>query len=337
MNLNIKIFLISFFSILVFQLSIFAENKHKNFIENCLYDALLVAKQDQTVAQIQELCLDNEKKKIINNENTINLIYEEESEVSKQLTIESIAQENKYLLVPHKLNYVLPITYNSSINQTVSDINTDQNDSVELKFQLSIKSRIAEGLFWGKGDLWAAYTNLSFWQAYDTENSSPFRETNHEPELFLDFQPGYEIGNLTNSLLRFGANHQSNGRSGDSSRSWNRIYALFLLDHKKWQLGFKPWYWIKDTGKDNSDIDQFLGYSEIFTTYKGEIHQLSLMFRNSLRSNSRFGLQLDYSYPISEKVRAYFQYYNGYGESLIDYNDYSNRIGFGIQLSDTLW
>jgi len=61
------------------------------------------------------------------------------------------------------------------------------------------------------------------------------------------------------------------------------------------------------------------------------------MIRNNLNFNQNYGaIQLGGSFPISKKVRGYVQWFNGYGESLIDYNAYSNSIGIGVQLSDWL-
>ena len=48
------------------------------------------------------------------------------------------------------------------------------------------------------------------------------------------------------------------------------------------------------------------------------------------------GFELTWSYPLTRAFRAYAQYWNGYGESLIDYDARIERFGIGIALNDWL-
>ena len=48
------------------------------------------------------------------------------------------------------------------------------------------------------------------------------------------------------------------------------------------------------------------------------------------------GVEATWSYPLTRILRAYVQYYDGYGESLLDYDHHVRRIGVGVALSDYL-
>lgn len=265
--------------------------------------------------------------------------------IGKRLSAEEDNHANPFSLTAHRRNYLLPITYNSNTNGQPFSVADDKIKNIEVKFQFSFKFPIWDNLI-GNGDLWGAYTNLSFWQAYNDAYSSPFRDTNHEPEIFLRFENDGQLFGLRNTCNSIGLVHQSNGQGGALSRSWNRIYLQMALEGDNFTLTFKPWYRIPEQGKDsasdakgddNPDIEKYLGYGEIQASYKWQGHLFSVLWRNNLRrSENKGAVQLDWTFALTERLKGYLQYTNGYGESLIDYNAAVNRIGFGIILTDVL-
>ncbi len=46
--------------------------------------------------------------------------------------------------------------------------------------------------------------------------------------------------------------------------------------------------------------------------------------------------ELTWSLPLWQQLRLYFIYFDGYGESLLDYDHRTKRIGIGIGLNDYL-
>ncbi len=252
---------------------------------------------------------------------------------------------NPFTLIGHRENYLLPMSYNSSRNGEPLGISDSSLNNVEVKFQFSVKFAVWRNII-ADADLWAAYTNLSFWQAYNESRSSPFRDSNHEPEVFLSKNNDLTLFGFTNTVNRVGVVHQSNGKGGTESRSWNRIYLQMFLERDNLTLVFKPWYRIPEsrkdspgvsTGDDNPDIQAYLGYGEIKALYKWENHTFSLLWRNNLRrSDNRGAVELGWIFPITGCINGYLQYFNGYGESLIDYNSSVNRIGIGFIFTDLL-
>lgn len=272
---------------------------------------------------------------------------EEEKQVSA--VSERLRQDESHVLKPftlmaHKPNYLLVAAYNTYgynsevFQEQTGDSSLDLKDT-EAQFQLSVKFPLAVNLF-NAVDLYAAYTNRSFWQVYNSDISAPFRETNHEPEGWVQFNPKWEFLGFTNVSNMFGFVHQSNGRGGTASRSWNRVYANAIVERGNLAFSFKPWFRIsEDDSDDNPDITDYLGHYEIRAAYKWKEHVFSAMSRNNLESGFENGaVELAWTFPLWNYpyLNGYVQYFTGYGESLIDYDQYVNRIGIGISLTDWL-
>jgi phospholipase A1 len=264
-------------------------------------------------------------------------VKEEESVLKRREREEKRAGTGIFSLSTHRQNYFLPLAYNSNSNrEAYNSAGENKPSNIEVKFQLSFKVLLWEKMFWGNGDLFFGYTQLSFWQLYDKELSSPFRETNYEPEVFFKFDTDFNVLGLRNRLITFGFNHESNGKGGELSRSWNRVFAVLAADRGNFFIALKPWYRIPedDDDDDNPNIEKYMGYGELFGGYQLKGHVFSFMLRNNLRQNNRGAVELGWSYPIMTNLRLYAQYFNGYGESLVDYDHSVNRIGIGVMLND---
>ena len=248
---------------------------------------------------------------------------------------------------PHKSNYVLPLAYNHSPNNEPfnDELNGGELDNMEIEFQISIKVQLLDNVIGNNGDIFVAYTGQSWWQAYNSDLSSPFRETNYEPEVFMSFDTQWHIFGWDIYQIAPGFVHESNGRSLPLSRSWNRFFVNLNAEHAQWFINFKPWYRIPDdekvdaydpNGDDNPDIGYYMGNFELTTGYRSGEHRLSAMLRNNLRSDNKGAVQLDWSFPLkfTNNVRGYFQIFSGYGESLIDYNVRTQRISLGFIVTE---
>lgn len=263
-----------------------------------------------------------------------------QSPLDKRIAIEQMSQDNPFVLTSHKPTYLLPISYNSRPNGAAVGEGSDDLDRIEMKFQISLKFTVWRHLFGDNGHLSLAYTQQAYWQAYNDDISSPFRETDHEPEAMLTFYTDFDALGMRNRMLVFGFVHQSNGRTEESSRSWNRLYANFVLERRNLVISFRPWYRLPEEAKDddNPDIDDYLGHGDLTLAYENERNVYSLLFRNNLKTggDNHGAIQLDWSFPLKDKIKGYVQIFNGYGESLIDYDSSVTRLGFGIMLNDWL-
>jgi phospholipase A1 len=308
--------------------------------QECLFKVIKTADKNQTLQQLEDYC----DKEIVKDVAGV----KELGAISERLIKEKKTAFNPYVITPHKMNYILPVSVTDGINKEAYESFSNWADNlkdIEAKFQISIKVPLTTGDILTRGDqLFFGFTIESWWQLYTESISRPFRETNYQPEFFyitpINWHP---FGSNTGVILGF--EHQSNGRSQLISRSWNRVYANFLFEKNNFALSFRPWFRIPEeekentldaVGDDNPDIDKYMGHFELALAYDWQDdYEISMKFRENFAQHHG-SIELGFTFPLWGKLRGYAQYFNGYGESLIDYNHKQQRFGIGFALTDIL-
>ncbi|MBO6558614.1 MAG: phospholipase A [Pseudomonadales bacterium] len=250
---------------------------------------------------------------------------------------EEAVRDNWFAITPHRPNYILPATYNTSPDFSAYGPAGDLFSDTEVKFQLSLKTLLFDEL-WQNSSVSVAYTQQSFWQLYaEDEISAPFRETNYEPEFMWEIPLNHEILGFEARQLTLGLVHQSNGRAQPLSRSWNRVYSQIALDRGNLAVMAKVWTRIDDPDiDDNPRVEEYMGRAEFGFAYRYRDHTFSMDIKNSLGSDYRSGVELNWMFPLAHHLKGFVQIYSGYGESMIDMEQHINRIGIGVALSDWL-
>lgn len=149
--------------------------------------------------------------------------------------------DNPFVLYPYESNYLL-YTLTSDMNKEAIESYdwADKAKKDEVKFQLSLAFPLWRGILGDNSVLAASYTQRSWWQLSNRGASSPFRETNYEPQIFLGWATDYSFAGWTLRDIELGLNHQSNGRSDPTSRSWNRVYARLMAENGNLLAEIKP-------------------------------------------------------------------------------------------------
>lgn len=254
---------------------------------------------------------------------------------------------NTFTISPYKPVYIMPVRYSSSVNNQPSSANLENvspqssaYENWEVKFQLSLKAKVAQGLLWGKGDIWLAFTQTANWQIFNGAISRPFRELNYEPEVLFNYPLNWTIDDFTIKMAGLGLNHQSNGKSLPQSRSWNRVIAHVAMQYRDWSFMLRPWWRIPEDAStnDNPGIEDYVGRGELVGVYSKKGHMVTLMLRSNLRFNNHYKgyTEFTYTYPIKNDLKAFITFSNGYGDTLIDFNHNQTNIGLGVSLIEWL-
>ncbi len=215
------------------------------------------------------------------------------------------------------------------------------------RFQISFKYR-----FFNEGgdlarnltplrDLYFGYSQTALWDL--ESDSAPFRDSSYRPSLFYRNDALWTSAAKDVRLgIATGFEHESNGRDGLSSRSINTAYVRPMLrfgDPAGWHLTLGPKLYGYFDRSGNADIARYRGHADLFASIG---HPDRWQFAATVRrgTDSGFGSTLiEASYPLRTVSLGnldgyfYFQYFNGYGESILDYNrrfPAQFRIGFAI-------
>ena len=186
-----------------------------------------------------------------------------------------------------------------------------------------------------------AYTQTSLWDW--NAPSAPFYDTSYKPEFFYSWQnvtrtkpEGWLQLDLQGSLK-----HESNGKDGAASRSLNIAYfrpTLTLGRDAGLQLTLQPRVWTYlGSLSDNPDIADYRGYADLRAVVGWQRGlELSALGRMGKDANHP-SVQLDLTYPTMRFFGSFslyldVQYFTGYGESLLGYNQKSQelRVGFAL-------
>lgn len=252
---------------------------------------------------------------------------------------------NPYVLTAHKHNFILPVSYSTGINEQIyrdNDVALREGlQPAEVKFQISLKSQLNEtDLFIRDDALSLGITLKAWWQLYSSDLSSPFRETNYQPEIFYLMPLLWGPFDGSTAVV-LGLLHESNGQVQGLSRSWNRLYATLIYERGALVAAVQPWYRIPEKAKkepgapegdDNPDILDYMGHGEASVSWRHSEHEYKVMLRGN-HSTGKGAITVGWTFPFFARFRGFVQYFSGYGDSLIDYDHYQQRIGLGVALT----
>lgn len=212
---------------------------------------------------------------------------------------------------------------------------TKQNTNI--KFQISIAQRLTRAtLPWGTY-LYLFYSQKCFWNVL--QNSMPMTDLNFNPGIGITkplFVKNKYIGKATLML-----EHESNGRDGLESRSWNKVSlaANIIIDNNLMVHG-KIWAPIID-GMNNKDILKYCGIYQVGM----QVMSNNQRFTGAVILTKRQGWNFNYNTVVELGWRVFkrdnqylfLQYYNGYGEGLLAYKEFHSQLRLGICIKPKLF
>ena len=231
-----------------------------------------------------------------------------------------------------------------------------------VRFQVSVKANLVPTR--SPCTIFFTFTQKTLWDLWNVHGSSPFVDSNYNPGFFLawrrtdaPYRSGEERG-MTPTLALLGFEHESNGRDGASSRSWNRLTALARFAYFMpggWSFAVQPTLWAplvesRDAdGGGNPDLIRYFGHGQLLfdvgRTAIIEDGSRKIVARDwSVTTLLRAGADFAHGlvevsarkrvpWPRLSPLALFAQCNFGYGEVLLTYNQRRSvcRVGFSIE------
>ena len=206
-----------------------------------------------------------------------------------------------------------------------SDGPTNAKFQISLKFRLFNPDTQTEFL----ENLYLAYSQTSIWAI--GASSAPFYDSSYRPSLFYlneDVSP-WPFRTWSRLGFQAGVEHESNGKDGAASRSINIAFIrpTFTLPFgNRYFVALSPKIYGYLDRSDNPDIAYYRGYSDVLVKVGAtDGVQLATTMRKGTSPNP-YSVEFDLSIPLRTPKLGnlggylHLQYFDGYGESLLDYN-----------------
>lgn len=212
-----------------------------------------------------------------------------------------------------------------------------RRDNTNIKFQISIAQRLTKSTLPLGTYLFLFYSQKCFWNVL--ENSMPMTDLNFNPGIGLT-KPLF-VKNRFVGKINLIVEHESNGRDGAASRSWNRLSlgGSIMIDPSIVVHG-KFWLPVID-GSENKDILNYCGIYQMGTSFTSQNGRfgcaVTLVKRKGWRLNYNTIVELNYRIFKRDNQFLFLQYYNGYGEGLLDYKQYHSMLRAGIVIKPRLF
>ncbi|WP_321332258.1 phospholipase A [uncultured Bacteroides sp.] len=203
------------------------------------------------------------------------------------------------------------------------------SNTANVMFQISFRHRLTKSYLPFNTFAYFTFTQKVFWNAYS--NSAPFRDLNYNPSFGLG---RYLIVN--NKLV--GAafvqlEHESNGKDKEDSRSWNflSLSCRYFINHR-FSASIKTWLPFS-VAENNKDLSDYKGLATLSTNYlikKNKWWISSELTPRKGLGNVNTTISMAYKVSKSDNQYLYARFYNGKGDSMLDYKRYTMNFSVGI-------
>ena len=164
-------------------------------------------------------------------------------------------------------------------------------------------------MFGTAADLWFGYTQQSYWQVGNREESSLFRETNYQPEAMLVHPLQAKLAVFYFRYVSAALVHESNGRGSSLSRSWNRLIGDLAIESGPWSLQLRPWARVfsgADDRDDNPDIEDYIDVARWWRPIE-RVGRVDNDGPPYLRAATGRAARLDWALPLTSGSNGHLQ------------------------------